>query len=190
MSKQIAFSHLLVSSALLLFSTHIAAQELSPYVDAHGNISNPKNVEDTWSHLGAYFVQDAKDHQAFDAHQVYIQKQFLDFFRKTGKFKDGTVLVKRVFGTTNKSFTTGKGYFATNPKVTFVMVKDSKNTFKNNKAWGEGWGWALFTNESPMKSTTTNWKGSGFNNCYGCHLPVKDNDWVYTQGDQQTNLGK
>ena len=129
MSKQIALSHFLVSFALLLFTTNLASQELSPYVDANGNISNPQNVEDTWSHLGAYFVQDLKDQQAFDMHQVYIQKQYLDFFRKTGTFKDGTVLVKRVFGTTSKVFTTGKGYFATDPKVTFVMVKASQNTF-------------------------------------------------------------
>ena len=69
------------------------------------------------------------------------------------------MLVKKVFGSKSQVFTTGKGYFAEQPKVTFVMVKDTQDRFPKNKAWGEGWGWALFTNESPMKSTTTNWKG-------------------------------
>ncbi len=190
MFKKSSFLSIIAMPAVLFFSSSVFSTEFSPLVDPHGNISNPTNVEDTWSHLGSYFVQNAKNHQDFDVHQVYIQKQYLDYFRSHNKFEDGTVLVKRVFGSTSKSFTTGKGYFSSEPKVTFVMVKDAHNRFKENKAWAEGWGWALFTNESPTKSTTTNWKGAGFNNCYGCHLPAKGNDWVYTEGYEKKLLGK
>ena len=190
MFKQLSIFSTIITPALLLFSSNVFSTELSPLVDSQGNISSPLNVEATWSHLGSYFVQNAKNHQDFDIHQVYIQKQYLDYYRKHNTFEDGTVLVKRVFGSTSKSFTTGKGYFSSAPKVTFVMVKDSQNRFKNNNAWAEGWGWALFTKDSPTKSTTTNWKGAGFNNCYGCHLPAKANDWVYTEGYKKKLLGE
>ena len=99
-------------------------------------------------------------------------------------------MVKEVNGTSNEALTTGQAHYkdVDAAKVTFVMVKNDKKRFPENASWGEGWGWALF-GAGETKSQTTNWKGEGFNNCYGCHLPVKQQDWVYTQGYKNV-LGK
>jgi hypothetical protein len=40
--------------------------------------------------------------------------------------------------------TTGDAHWATDIKVWFVLIKDSKGRYKNNPLWGDGWGWALF----------------------------------------------
>ncbi|CAA0100213.1 Uncharacterised protein [BD1-7 clade bacterium] len=155
----------------------------SRYVNKTGAISLPANIQQDWSHLGSYVVHTSEDGKAgIDVHQVYTQPTSIDYYRKHQRFPDGAVLVKTVSGTTSETLTTGKVNYANALKVTFVMVKDDKNRFPTNKAWGEGWGWALFDPTKPGKSQTTDWKGEGFNNCFGCHIPVKQNDWVYTQG--------
>src|SRR5690242_3429578 len=65
-------------------------------VDKNGNISKPANVRDTYQSLGAYTVLDPKGNQM---HMTYASPGTAEAYRKTGKFPDGTVLVKEVFGT-------------------------------------------------------------------------------------------
>lgn len=157
-------------------------------VDKKGNISLPAGYRQNWTFLGTFFVENARTEgmapdadPGFDVHTVYTQPESAAYYRKNGKFPDGAVLIKDVNATKKEPLTTGLARYEDAPKVTFAMVKNSKNRFADNQAWGEGWGWALFTPDNP-KSQTTNWKGEGFNNCHACHLPVKDQDWVYTQG--------
>src|SRR5690242_6585303 len=65
-------------------------------VDKNGNISKPADVRDTYQSLGAYTVLDPKGNQM---HMTYASPGTAEAYRKTGKFPDGTVLVKEVFGT-------------------------------------------------------------------------------------------
>ncbi|BCR05371.1 hypothetical protein DESUT3_24400 [Desulfuromonas versatilis] len=58
------------------------------------------------------------------------------------------------------------------------MVKDAKGRFPGNPPWGDGWGWALFSADDPATTVTKDYKTE----CIQCHLPVKENDWVYTYG--------
>lgn len=188
MKYRAPFAALLVCGALsatpLLADTF--ADTFRDLVDQQGNISLPDNFRTTWTHLGSYAVGSAgmNDTNAptLDLHQVYTQPESISYYREHGEFPDGAVLVKTVSGTESATLTTGQAHYQADTKVTFVMVKDRRQRFPDNTAWGEGWGWALFSGEQPGKSQTTDWKGEGFNNCHGCHLPAKDNDWVYTQG--------
>lgn len=184
---------LAIAAASLVFATSTLAdpalkKTYKKLVDKSGNISLPADYRQEWSFLGSYFVENAPaagmaegTAATYDVHTVYTQPDAADYYRKHGKFPDGAVLIKDVNAMKSEPLTTGLARYEDAPKVTFAMVKDNKNRFSGNKAWGEGWGWALFTPDSP-KSQTTDWKGEGFNNCYGCHLPVKSQDWVYTQG--------
>ena len=115
-------------------------------------------------------------------HDVYAEPSAVEGFRKTGQWPDGTTLVKEISGIREGQKTTGFAQWAGEAGVWFVMVRDRQNRFPENKAWGEGWGWALFTKDSPETTTTTNWKGEGFNNCFGCHIPAKDTEWVFIEG--------
>lgn len=186
-----------LASKLLIFigiTFSINAQALDTYenlVDPTGNIAMPADYEKDWTYLGSYFVKNepaasmsdngpAKS-LSFDAHTVYTQPESAAHYRKHGRFPDGAVLIKDISGTTTERLTTGEARYVDSTKVIFVMVKDEKGRFPGNKAWGEGWGWALFNPGNPT-SQTKDWKGEGFNNCFGCHLPVKHQDWVYTQG--------
>jgi hypothetical protein len=144
-------------------------------VDKTGNIRKPSDYRDEYEALGTYTVLDPKGDQM---HLTYASPGTAQYFRKTGKYPDGTVLVKEVFGTDHAQMTTGDAHWASGTKVWFVMIKDAKGRYPGNPLWGDGWGWALFKSDSPDKQVATDYK----KDCLGCHIPAKSTDWVYVQG--------
>jgi hypothetical protein len=154
----------------------MADDTFSPYVDGKGNISFPANFRTNMVHLGSWFVPSGG---ASGFHDVYAEKNSVEVFRKTGKFPDGAVLVKELRASKEGTYTTGAGvnYATSEIKQWFVMVKDVKGRFSDNPLWGDGWGWALYKPDNKTKNVATDYKKDGL----GCHVPVKDKDWVYTE---------
>jgi len=145
-------------------------------VDKAGNIRKPSDYRDRYQALGTYAVVDLNG--GTDLHYTYASPGTAEYYRKTGKFADGTVLVKEVFGSDHAQMTTGDAHWATGTKVWFVMIKDEKGRYPGNPLWGDGWGWALFKSDAPDKQVATDYK----KDCLGCHVPAKTTDWVYVQG--------
>ena len=145
-------------------------------VDKTGNIRKPADVRDLYQLLGTYDV--LLNPKGEEMHVTYSSPGAAQYYRKNGKFADGTVLVKEVFGTDHASMTTGDAHWASNTKVWFVMIKDEKNRYPDNPLWGDGWGWALFNADAPDKQVATNYK----KDCLGCHVPAQSTDWIYVQG--------
>ncbi|MCU1295805.1 MAG: hypothetical protein JWO91_83 [Acidobacteriaceae bacterium] len=101
-------------------------------VDKAGNISKPTDYRDRYELLGTYTVLDPKGNQI---HVTYGSPGTAEYYRKTGKFPDGAVLVKEIFGTDHSRLTTGDAYWTSGIQVWFVQIKDTKNRFPNNKLW-------------------------------------------------------
>jgi hypothetical protein len=144
-------------------------------VDKTGNIRKPSEYRDRYEALGTYTVVDPNGDQM---HFTYASPGTAECYRKTGKYADGTVLVKEVFGTEHARMTTGDAHWASGTKVWFVMIKDEKGRYPGNPLWGDRWGWALFKSDAPDKQVATDYK----KDCLGCHVPAKATDWVYVQG--------
>src|SRR5499425_3372577 len=145
-------------------------------VDKTGNLRNkPADYRDLYQLLGTFTVLDPKGDQM---HVTYASPGTAEYYRKNGKFADGTVLVKEILGRTPAQFTTGDAHFASIPMVWFVMIKDEKGRYPNNALWGDGWGWALFKSDAPNKQVAVDYK----KDCLGCHVPAQMTDWVYVQG--------
>lgn len=144
-------------------------------VDKTGNIRKPTDYRDRYELLGTYTILDPKGNEM---HVTYASPGTAAYYRKTGKFPDGAVLVKEIFGTDHAKLTTGDAHWASGIKVWFVQIKDTKNRFPNNKLWGDGWGWALFKADAPDKQVATDYK----KDCLGCHVPAQSTDWTYIQG--------
>ena len=144
-------------------------------VDTKGNIRKPLDYRDHYQTLGTFTVLDPNGDQM---HLTYASPGTAEYYRKTGKYADGTVLVKEVFGTEHARMTTGDAHWASGTKVWFVMIKDEKGRYPGNALWGDGWGWALFKSDAPDKQVATDYK----KDCLGCHIPAKATDWVYIQG--------
>ena len=144
-------------------------------VDKTGNIRKPNAYRDHYQALGTFTVLDPK---AEEMHFTYASPGTAEYYRRSGKLADGTVLVKEVFGTDHAQMTTGDAHWASGTKVWFVMIKDEKGRYPGNPLWGDGWGWALFKSDAPDKQVATDYK----KDCLGCHIPAKATDWVYVQG--------
>jgi hypothetical protein len=144
-------------------------------VDKTGNIRKPAGFRDRYQALGTYTVLDPKGNEM---HFTYASPGAAEYYRKNGRFADGTVLVKEIFGTDHAQMTTGDAHWAKEIKVWFVMIKDEKGRYPGNPLWGDGWGWALFKSDAPDKQVATGYQ----KDCIGCHIPAKTTDWVYVQG--------
>jgi Cytochrome P460 len=141
-------------------------------VDKAGNIRKPADVRDLYQLLGTYVPTDLNGDT--EMHVTYASPGAAQYYRKNGKFADGTVLVKETFMTDHAQMTTGDVRWATKTKVWFVMIKDEKGSHPGNPLWGNGWGWALFKSDAPDKQVATDFK----KDCLGCHIPAQKTDWV------------
>jgi hypothetical protein len=153
-------------------------------VDKTGNIRKPDGYRDHYQILGAFSILNAipmapgPSEKGTDFHYTYASPGTAEYYRKTGKFPDGAVLVKEVFGTDHGKLTTGDAYWASGTKQWFVMIKNEKGRYPGNPLWGDGWGWALFKSDAPDKQVATDYK----KDCLGCHIPAQATDWIYVQG--------
>ncbi|SHE57284.1 Cytochrome P460 [Microbulbifer donghaiensis] len=171
--------HLRILSVILalLVAPVAKAAEFSPLVDTDGQIQYPRNFRTEMVHLGSWFVPAG---EASGFHDVYTERASVEAFRKTGKFPDGATLVKELRHSKSGTYTTGENVsHATGEiKQVFVMIKDAQGRFADNPLWAEGWGWALFKPDNLSKNVAKSFKAD----CYACHLPAKNNDWVYIEG--------
>ena len=101
-------------------------------VDAAGNIRKPPDYRDRYQILGTFMVldpipmvADAKP-SGNEMHYTYASPGTAEFYRKNGRFADGTVLVKEVLATSHAQLTTGDAHWAKGTKHWFVMIKDEK----------------------------------------------------------------
>jgi hypothetical protein len=147
-------------------------------VDGNGNIRVPDGYRTKYQGLGSWAIAADEGAGSKQMHQVFASPGAIEAYRKTGKFPDGTVLVKEVFATATAEMTTGTVSRADRLKGWFVMVKDSKNSHRGNPLWGDGWGWSWFDADKPTKTTSTDYK----NDCQSCHVPAQATDWIYVQG--------
>jgi len=145
-------------------------------VDAKGNIRKPADYRDRYQALGVWSVVNSNNET--ELHYAYASPGAAEYHRKNGKFADGTVLVKEIFGSEHAQLTTGDVHWASGTKVWFIMVKDEKGRYPGNPLWGDGWGWALYKSDAPDTQVATDYK----KDCLGCHVPAKATDWTYVQG--------
>ncbi len=177
---------------LLFFFSFAQAQEpeFSTYetiVDQSGNISLPVNYRSQWTHIGSWLIADTKA-PGYGFHDVYMQPEAVEHYRKTNEYPDGAVIVKEVRHVEEGPKTTGQAQWAGDVIIWFVMVKDSKGRFKGSPHWSNGWGWALFEKNNGGEGAAMGMRppknvSEGFGpSCQGCHTPAKATDWVFLEG--------
>ena len=172
---------MLILALVVLAGYTVKSQSNNSYngldlVDKNGIISKPSDYRDKYQALGVFSV--ATQSGDTELHYTYALPGTAEYYRKNGKFADGTILVKEVFGSDHGQMTTGDVHWAKGTKVWFIMVKDAKGRYPGNPLWGDGWGWALYKSDAPDKQVATNYK----KDCLGCHVPAQSTDWVYVQG--------
>ncbi|MGA8220566.1 MAG: cytochrome P460 family protein, partial [Candidatus Acidiferrales bacterium] len=84
-------------------------------VDKTGNIRKPTDVRDLYQFLGTYTPTGSNGDT--EMHVTYASPGAAQYYRKNGKFADGTVLVKETFTTDHAQMTTGDARWATNKTI-------------------------------------------------------------------------
>ncbi len=107
-------------------------------------------------------------------HSVYMDPESFAHYEKTGKFRDGTVLVKELSSVGSKEATSGKGYFQGQFTGLETAIKDSTR-FKDEPG---NWAYFSFGHKYPLKAEASKNAAAA---CNECHQNNAKTDWVYTQ---------
>jgi hypothetical protein len=95
-------------------------------------------------------------------HNVYMDPDSFAHVEKTGKYRDGTVLVKELVSVGSKEQTSGKGYFQGDFIGLEVSVKDSKR-FPNEPG---NWAYFSFGHKYPLKAEAPITATASCNSCH------------------------
>ncbi|MCH4292911.1 cytochrome P460 family protein [Shewanella sp. 3B26] len=118
-------------------------------------------------------------------HNVYIDPGSWAHWKKTGTFRDGTILIKELVSVGSKAAVSGNGYFQGEFLGLEATIK-SKKHFPN-----EPGNWAYFSFSSPdHKRLSKSAKPFPATACNACHQTSAADDFVFTQFYPVLSQGK
>jgi len=167
---------IMMSTVALLTANAVSAKE--SFTIKNGELQRPTGYRE-WIQVGTPLTpNDMNDGKANfpEFHNVYIDPESWDHWKKTGKFREGTVFVKEMVSVGSKSAVSGNGYFMGEFIGLEVTIK-SKAAFPN-----EPGNWAYFSFSSPdhktIKETAQAFPAAA---CNSCHEKSAKDDFVFTQ---------
>ena len=107
-------------------------------------------------------------------HTVYMNPDAYNHYERTGRFPDGTVLVKELISVGTKEASSGNGYFMGEFIGLEVSMKD-KTRFGDEPG---NWAYFSFGHKYPLKGKA---KAQAASSCNDCHSGEADDDYVFTQ---------
>ena len=152
-----------------------------------GKLQRPTNYRE-WIYVGTPLTPDDMNGGKAnfrEFHNVYIDPESWAHWKKTGKFREGTILIKEMTAVGSKSATSGKGYFMGEFAGLEATIKSTKYFPK------EPGNWAYFSfttddhktlkKEAPVQAAAA---------CNACHNASAADDFVFTQYYPVLRLGK
>lgn len=161
----------------VLFTALLLAAVPKPTFTQEGDLVKPHGYRQ-WVFVGAPVTPNELNppRAAFpEFHNVYIHPDYYEHYKKTGKFRDGTILIKELVSIGSKQASSGKGYFQGDYIGLEAAVKDSKR-FPNEPGH---WGYFTFSHSAPPYPETAKLNPTGA--CNACHQANAAEDWVFTQ---------
>lgn len=146
--------------------------------DSEGNLIRPVGYRE-WIYVGTPLTPNDmnKGKAPFpEFHSVYIDPASWKHYKKTGKFRDGTILVKELISVGSKKAASGKGYFMGEYIGLEATVKSSRR-FANEPG---NWAYFSYTTEDgkPLKKKAKAFPAAA---CNSCHDLNAAEDWVFIQ---------
>lgn len=154
---------------------------LPEYTDT-GELLLPKNFEQ-WVFVGSPLTPNALNGGKAnfpEFHNVYMEPGSYEIYQTTGKFPEGSILLKELQLTQqqenpdgSRTEPSGRGFFPGKLNGADVTVKDSKRYADTG-----GWGYFNFNHFEPKAKTA---KVRGKDQCAYCHMASAKKDEVWTQ---------
>lgn len=130
-----------------------------------------------WVYVGASVTpNDMNDGHALfpEFHSIYMDLDSYAHYEKTGKYRDGTVMIKELTSVGGKQETSGKGYFMGKFSSLEVSIKDS-DRFKDEPG---SWAYFSFEYKFPDRKEVAKHPAASCNNC---HQENAADDFVFSQ---------
>ena len=147
-------------------------------MNADGDLVRPTNYR-TWVYVGTPLTPNDMNNgkAAFpEFHNVYIDPVSYKEYKKTGKWREGTILIKELVSIGGKAAVSGNGYFMGNFIGLEATIK-SKEYFPDEPG---NWAYYSFTNPTEGTLAATG-KAFETNKCNACHNASAGDDFVFTQ---------
>lgn len=162
----------------MVFAGNVYAEKGYASYDKKGQLIRPTGYRE-WIYIGAPLTpNDMNDGKAAfpEFHNVYIDPTSWAHWKKTGEFRNGTVIIKELVSVGSKSSSSGKGYFMGDYIGLEAVVKDTKRFAKSDKYWG----FFRFTTEdhNTLLSTSPVTKSAS---CASCHSANAQQDMIFVQ---------
>ena len=162
------------SILLALMPAPVQAQDVDFNMD--GSLKQPEGYRE-WIYVGTPLTPNELNggEAPFpEFHSVYINPKGWDAYKRTGKFPDGTVLIKELVSIGSKEASSGQGYFMGEFIGLEAAVKDSKRFAKESGYWA----YFSFGHSYPLAKAT---RAQKTENCATCHQSRAADDFVFTQ---------
>ncbi len=179
------FAAILLGLSLSTVSMSASGEEYFTIKD--GQLERPTGFRE-WIYVGTPVTpNELNDGKAAfpEHHNVYIDPDSWAHWKKTGEFRDGTILVKELVSVGAKSAVSGNGYFQGDYIGLEATIK-SKKHFADEPG---NWAYYSFSTED-HKTLATEAKPFPAASCNGCHAAAAADDWVFTQYYPVLRAGK
>ena len=176
--KLLMYFSLATTIAIFGQGNALAAEDMIFSMNEKGELIKPEGYRE-WVYVGAPVTpNDMNDGKAPfpEFHSVYIDPTSFAHWKKTGKFREGTILVKELLSVVSKVAPSGNGYFMGEFIGLEATIKSSKLFPK------EPGNWAYFSfttkDHKTLKQTATAFPTEA---CAACHKASAADDMVFTQ---------
>ncbi len=148
-----------------------------PKFNAAGEMIRPEGWRE-WIYIGTPLTPNslnAPEAPFPEFHNVYIDPESWGHYKKTGKFRDGTVIAKELTLVGDTAATSGRGFFMGEFSGFEIAYKSTKH-FPN-----EPGNWAYFSfghQPEPYNNTAAKQPVAA---CAACHIAAAAEDMVFTQ---------
>lgn len=172
-------SRVITAILTVLVMASIAGQVVGqdrPKLDRNNVLIRPEGYRD-WVYVGTPLTPNSLNppEAAFpEFHNVYIHPEDYAHYRKTGEFRDGTVLIKELVTVGATEAASGNGYFMGEFRGLEAAIKDSRR-FPDEPGY---WAYYSFGHDYPLEDRV---EPNPTAACNTCHEENAAEDWVFTQ---------
>ncbi|MFT5139554.1 MAG: hypothetical protein ACI9H8_000943 [Lysobacterales bacterium] len=178
-------SIILIGLTLTFGSSNVFAKEFFEIKD--GKLERPTGYRE-WIYVGTPVTPNDMNNgkAAFpEHHNVYIDPKSWAHWKKTGEFREGTILVKELVSVGSKAAVSGNGYFQGDYIGLEATIK-SKKHFPD-----EPGNWAYYSFSNPdLKTLASTAEAFAPESCNSCHAVSAADDFVFTQYYPVLTAGK
>ena len=177
----------MMSMLLVMFTSTTSVMADTYFTMEDGELLRPVGYRE-WVYVGTPVTPNDMNNgkAAFpEFHNVYIDPISWDYWKQTGKFRDGTIIIKELVAVGGKAAVSGNGYFMGNFVGLEATIKSKKHFAK------EPGNWAYFSfSTKNHKSLTKQAKAMPTDACNACHKAAAADDYVFTQYYPVLTAGK